>query len=76
MPNPAHFPLEITAHVFDCATNGNRDVKLLARFCRVNRQCILRLDGFKHVIILDQLWVRRIANSVIWFRCAVELALG
>jgi hypothetical protein len=38
MPDPAHFPLEITTHIFDSATNNNRDAKLLARFCRVNRQ--------------------------------------
>jgi hypothetical protein len=38
MTDPAHFPPEITTHIFDCATNDNRDAKSLARFCRVNRQ--------------------------------------
>jgi hypothetical protein len=38
MPDPAHFPLEITTHIFNCATNDNRDAKSLARFCHVNRQ--------------------------------------
>jgi hypothetical protein len=49
MPNLARFPPEITTYVVDC---GNRDAKSLAIFCRVNRQWIIRLDGFKHVIIL------------------------